>query len=233
MNKGNTYIFIYSVVMVIIVAAVLSTAAMLLKPYQDKNIMIEKKLNILSSVMDEKPEKKDVEMLYKERVTESFAINNKGEILEGIDAFDVDLKKEMRKSPEERALPVFIYSYQGNTNLIVPVIGKGLWGPIWGYVSFENDFNTIHGVSFDHKSETPGLGAEINTQWFMSPFKGKKIFDESGKFVSITVVKGGADPNSLHQVDGISGGTITSKALEKMLIDCIVSYESYFKSQNK
>ena len=100
---------------------------------------------------------------------------------------------------------------------------KDLWGPIWGYVSFQKGrncsqqdkphFNTIYGVMFDHKGETPGLGAEINQPFFMNPFRGKQIFDEKGDFVSVEVVKGGADPSSLHQVDAISGGTITSKGL--------------------
>lgn len=230
MNKGNLYIFIYSIVMVVIVAAVLASAAILLKPFQDENIELEKKQNILSSVMDTKPEKKDVDKLFEERIVESFTINVKGEKLEGINAFDIDLKKEMRKNPDQRALPLFVYSFEGEKYLVVPLMGKGLWGPIWGYMSFEKDLNTIHGVNFDHKSETPGLGAEINMKWFMDPFKGKKIFKE-GKFVSVTLVKGGADPDSDYEVDAISGGTITSKSLEKMLIDCLISYESYFKSQ--
>lgn len=119
--------------------------------------------------------------------------------------------------------------------------GKGLWGPIWGYVSFRKEehevagmphFNTIYGVMFDHKGETPGLGAEINQPFFMNPFRGKQIFDEKGVFVSVEVVKGVADPASLHQVDGISGGTITSKALQAMIDSCLVSYQSYFKMNN-
>ncbi len=112
---------------------------------------------------------------------------------------------------------------------MVPVRGKGLWGPIWGYMALESDLNTISGAVFDHKGETPGLGAEINTDWFQEPFTGKTIFDESGKFVSITVVKGGADPSDPHGVDGISGGTITSKGLEEMLADCLAGYVNHFQ----
>jgi Na+-transporting NADH:ubiquinone oxidoreductase subunit C len=125
--------------------------------------------------------------------------------------------------------------------IVIPVYGKGLWGPIWGYVSFHKEnitkqgmphFNTIYGVMFDHKGETPGLGAEINQPSFMLPFRGKKIFDKDGSFVSVEVVKGGADPSSLHEVDGISGGTITSKGLEAMLDSCLSSYQTYFKLNN-
>jgi Na+-transporting NADH:ubiquinone oxidoreductase subunit C len=85
---------------------------------------------------------------------------------------------------------------------------------------------------FDHKGETPGLGAEINQPFFMDPFNGKKIFNEQGEFVSVDVVKGGADPSSPHQVDAISGGTITSKGLEAMLDSSLISYQNFFKLNN-
>jgi Na+-transporting NADH:ubiquinone oxidoreductase subunit C len=138
-------------------------------------------------------------------------------------------------------LPAFEAKKGDSSFVVIPVYGKGLWGPIWGYVSFRKEdkvvdnqphFNTIYGVMFDHKGETPGLGAEINQPFFMDPFNGKKIFDDKGAFVSVKVVKGGADPSSLYQVDAISGGTITSKGLEAMLDSCLVSYQSFFKLKN-
>jgi Na+-transporting NADH:ubiquinone oxidoreductase subunit C len=85
------------------------------------------------------------------------------------------------------------------------------------------------GLIFDHQGETPGLGAEINTDWFQAPFVGKTLFNDAGEFVSIEVVKGGADPSNPHQVDAISGGTITSKGLEDMLKDCLTGYVAHFK----
>jgi Na+-transporting NADH:ubiquinone oxidoreductase subunit C len=148
------------------------------------------------------------------------------------DAFEVmlGLNAEIRKDREDRNYPVFVYSENGGQKkYVVPVRGKGLWGPIWGYVALAEDLNTISGAVFDHDKETPGLGAEINTDWFQEPFIGKTLFNEAGEFVSIQVVKGGADPSSQHQVDGISGGTITSKALEAMLIDCLTGYVAHFK----
>jgi len=140
----------------------------------------------------------------------------------------VVLRNEQKKKIEEQDLPVFrAFPDDGEKVLILPVEGKGLWGPIYGYVSLRSDLNTIYGVNFDHKGETPGLGAEINTTRFESMFKGKKLF-ENGKFVSIKVHKGGADPNDIHGVDAISGGTITSRGLEKMLFDCLSKYNDYF-----
>ncbi len=127
-------------------------------------------------------------------------------------------------------MPVFISSLEDTKQYIIPVYGKGLWGPIWGYVSLKDDLSTIYGANFAHKGETPGLGAEIDTKDFQSKFIGKEIFNEQSKFVSVSILKGGtADPDSKYEVDGISGGTITSVGVDDMLKDCLSSYEPYFK----
>ena len=140
------------------------------------------------------------------------------------------MSNELKKPAAKQILPVFIYVLNtGDSIFVVPLRGKGLWGPVWGYISFKNDFNTVYGVIFDHKGETPGLGAEINQDWLMKPFKGKQIFNAEGTLESITVVKGGAKPDDLHGVDAISGGTITSKGVQKMLFDNLTNYEAYFK----
>jgi Na+-transporting NADH:ubiquinone oxidoreductase subunit C len=91
--------------------------------------------------------------------------------------------------------------------------------------------NTIYGANFDHQGETPGLGAEISTPAFENPFIGKTIFDNSGKLVSITIAKVGQDAPAQHKVDGISGGTITSKGLEKMLLDDFSTYQEFLKKK--
>ncbi len=230
---SNTYIFVFSTIMVVIVAALLSTAAMVLQPLQEKNIEIQEKRNILSSIKI-KSNAKDAEELYKNYITGSFVINNVGEEQEGVDAFGIEMGSQMKKTLEQRSLPVFISSLDNGTKkYIVPVYGKGLWGPIYGFVAFNEDFNTIYGTVFNHKSETPGLGAEINTDLFEAQFADKKIFNKNGEFISIDLVKGGADPESLNEVDAISGGTLTSDGLEKMLYDCLGSYQTYFKNQMK
>lgn len=109
-------------------------------------------------------------------------------------------------------------------------VGMGLWAGVWGYVSVEGDYSTVAGASFAHKSETPGLGAEIATPLFTDQFPGKKILDEGGNFVSIRVVKPGSVPLDEHIVDGISGGTFTSKGVDEMLNRCLKVYSAYFKS---
>jgi len=234
---SNTYIFVFSLIMVTIVAVLLSFVATQLKPIQEMNVQIEKKQDVLRSVgqAENAAEAEDKNTFINEEfaryITESYVVDFKGNMVE-TDAFQVmlNLTAEIRKPREERNYPVFVYSEtDGSKKYVVPVRGKGLWGPIWGYVALEEDLNTIAGAVFDHKGETPGLGAEISTEWFQEPFRGKTIFNDAGEFVSIEVAKGGADPSNPHQVDAISGGTITSKALEEMLIDCLTGYVAYFK----
>ncbi len=230
-NFSNTYIFVFSAIMVILVAAVLSSATILLQPKQQKNIEIEKKRKILASIEVESTTK-NAEELYGKYIKEAYVVDINGERIEGVDAFGLSMKDEMRKPEEKRELPVYVGVLdEGKKEFIVPVRGTGLWGPIFGFVSLNDDFNTIFGTNFDHDSETPGLGAEITTQWFQDEFKGKKIFSEDGTFTSVKVVKGKVDPNSNNQVDAISGSTLTSKGLENMLYDCLNLYQAYFKKQ--
>lgn len=241
-NFSNTYIFLFSSVLVIVVAAVLSFVSESLRPFQQLNVEIEKKQDILRSVgqaqeyatVDNKNQY--ILDLYGKYIKTSVVINSKGELVEGRDAFEItkDLKNELAKPLEERGLPLFIYEDETQTRrFVVPLRGKGLWGPIWGYVSLNDDFTTIFGTVFDHQGETPGLGAEIREIWFQKEFQGKRIFDESGKFVSVEVLKGGTSDENLYGVDAISGGTITSKGLQYMLHDCLLPYENYFKSNMK
>ncbi len=228
--------------MVIIVATILSLASTALKPLQEKNLEIAKKTDILKSINKatelEKVKKKDkcIEEEYIKYIVDSYVIDVNGNKKEGVEAFTVDLKKELAKPKEDRNLAVFIAQLDnGDKKFIIPMRGKGLWGPIWGYIALNDDFNTIFGAVFDHEGETPGLGAEINTSWFQNSFKNKKIFNESGKFVSIKLYKGGKGSaenagDILHGVDAISGGTITSRGLEAMVKDNFGTYITYFKN---
>lgn len=232
-NFSNTYIFIFSIVMVVFVALLLSLAALQLKPFQDKNIEVEKKQNILASI-NIKSTPQDAVELYAKYITSDFVVNNKGEKQEGIKAFPVEMKAELSKKANDRELPVFVGTLDDGTNAyVVPLRGKGLWGPIWGYLSFKPDMNTVYGAVFDHQGETPGLGAEIATESFQKPFAGKQIFQDSTKFISIKVLKGGNTADNIHAVDAISGGTITSKGLEAMLDSCLIQYKPFFIQNHK
>jgi Na+-transporting NADH:ubiquinone oxidoreductase subunit C len=229
-RNGNVYTFIYASVMVIAVAAILSITAISLKPFQKKNIEIEKKQNILASV-NIAADAASAEKIYAEKIVNAYIVNAKGETVEG-DAFNVDLKKERAKTDvNERLLPVFECEIDGTVKYIFPVYGTGLWGPIWGYISLNSDMNTVYGATFDHEGETPGLGAEIATHGFQEQFAGKKIFDEQGNLTSITVAKSNETAPVEHKVDAISGGTITSKGLQKMLSDDLRTYKTFLESK--
>ena len=248
---SNGYIFRYASIMVIVVAALLSAAAILLQPAQERNIKIEKIQDILRSANIESTTS-NAEELYDKNIVKEILINSAGEEVSVYSdgkfekgnrrAFLVDLKAELKikeqlepgKSTQEPVYPIFICR-KGDENLyIIPLIGTGLWGPIWGNIALKADMSTIEGVTFGHKGETPGLGAEISTDIFTSHFPGKTIFDETGNFVSITVVKGGVSNSNInpsHGVDAISGGTITSNGVSDMLKDCLENYVLYFKNQ--
>jgi len=224
-NK-NSYTIAFATLLVVLVAALLSSASIGLKPFQSKNIEQEKKQNILKSVgIDITREEADVD--YDKYIKEELVINHLGEIQEG-SAFDVDLSKELRKDYKDQSYPLYIAEVDGEVKYIIPLRGKGLWGPVWGFISLEKDLNTVFAAVFDHKAETPGLGAEINRPFFQDPFKGKTIM-EDGKFVSIKVEKKGAN-GDIHKVDGISGGTITSDGVSDMIDERLSKYLPYFKS---
>lgn len=235
MNHSNTYIFIYSTVLVVVVAAILSLTATSLKPFQDKNKELEKKQDILKSV-GVITDASHAEELYAQYITETAVIQD-GKVVDG-DAFTIKLKAENAKALEERNLPIYTAEKNDSTFLIIPLRGKGLWGPVWGYMSILKQeggalaYNTVYGATFDHAGETPGLGAEISTLAFQNQFKGKQIFDQSGSFVSVQVLKGNSGASNPHAVDAISGGTITSTGVSDMIYDCIEGYQSYLKSLN-
>ncbi len=241
---SNAYIFKYATIMVILVAAILSTAAMLLKPFQEKNIKRAKMEGILASARLRPPSEKVLDK-YKEYIVVELLIDSSGNIISkyedgkfikgDIRPFDVDMKKQIYNANNNKhyVLPLFIAKVDHDSVYVVPLYGKGLWGPIWGNMALTKGFNEVYGVDFGHKSETPGLGAEINTMDFQEQFYGKTIFDPDGDFESIKVVKGGInrlpEEMRIHGVDAISGGTITSNGVSEMLNDCLKLYIPFVK----
>ena len=158
---------------------------------------------------------------------ESVALDMEGNIVEDVMADKIDLAQERKKPEAERVLPFFKYSAGGKDYYILSVRGKGLWDDIWGYVAVESDLRTIAGASFDHKGETPGLGAEIkDNPAFSRQFGGKKIYKD-GTYVSVGVIKGGAK-DLAYEVDGLSGATVTANGVDEMLYRGIKYYEPYF-----
>jgi Na+-transporting NADH:ubiquinone oxidoreductase subunit C len=226
--NSNAYTYTFATVMVVVVAVLLSGASLGLKSKQSANVSQEKKQSILASIGIEK-DRSESDVAFNQFVKQSLTLQGGKVISEDASAaFDIDMAAAVKKSNMDRQVPLYVAEKDGETFYIVPMRGKGLWGPVWGYLALESDGNTVVGATFDHKSETPGLGAEITTPMFTDQFPGKKI-SEAGMFQSISVVKAGTS-NGDYMVDGISGGTITSNGVNDMLADCLAPYASYFKN---
>ncbi len=225
-RESNSYTFIYASALVVVVATLLSITAIKLKPRQDENIRVAKMIDILKSV-NIASTADDATTKYKAFIKETFIVNTAGQKMEG-EAFEVNMKEELTKERSQRQMPVYVCTLDnGEKKYILQVRGKGLWGPLWGYIAVNNDKTSIYGATFSHKSETPGLGAEIENDDFQAQFKEKKIM--RGGNIAFEITKGGAKPGDDNAVDAISGGTITSKGVEDMLIDCLGAYESFLK----
>ncbi len=230
-TNTNSYTLIYAVIMTLVVAILLAGVATSLRPIQAVSEALDKKNSILQAVLPDVT-KDQAEQLYKERITEIVVAENGSEV-SGKSAFDIELKKEYRKAGADRSMPVYMYKDGQEMTYIMPLHGAGLWDEIWGYVAIDKDFKTIKGVSFDHKGETPGLGAEIkDASWFKSQFIGKKLTDASGKY-QLKVLKGKGNKLTEGTVDGISGATITGDGVGDMIEKGYGSYSAYFKSKGR
>lgn len=191
---SDRYIFRYIIILVLIVSVLLSGAAMLLKPYQDRNVKNEQRINILKAAGITGVDNKNAEQLYKQHCTAELLINEDGEI------------------SDNGTLPLYIID---NQICVIPMHGNGLWGPIWGYIGLSKDFSTVVGAVFDHKSETPGLGAEITTEGFRSQFSGREM-QHNGDNLSV-------------EVDAIAGATRTSDGVKDMIKNVLKAYKPYIE----
>ncbi|MDX1604003.1 MAG: NADH:ubiquinone reductase (Na(+)-transporting) subunit C, partial [Salinimicrobium sediminis] len=216
-TNSNSYTFIFAIVMVIVVGVVLAFAATSLQPMQYENARQEKMQNILATV-GVQTDRAGAEALFNEYIKEQIVLNNEGQEKEGVNAFDVDLAKEIKRTPEEQNFPLYIAEVEGETYYIIPLRGAGLWNAIFGYISLQEDVNTIKGAVFDHLGETPGLGAEITQEWFRQRFTDEKIFNDNGELIGVSVVKGNTSTSKDdNKVDAISGATITGDGVSDMI----------------
>ncbi len=235
--------------MTVIVAVVLAGLSSLWKEASKKNEAIFNKRSILMAVkselggVDPKTMPDDDVLAIFDQQVKQLALDMDGNQLTAEDvansgykggrAEDIDMAKEKKKPEAERILPLFIFNSDKGQFYILSVRGSGLWDDIWANVALKSDFNTVAGAAFDHKGETPGLGAEIkDNAAFYNQFAGEKIFDADGNFVSVDVVKGGAKPNDIHAVDGLSGATVTADGVAEMLERGIGYYLPYIKEKS-
>jgi len=237
MNRdSNAYTFLFATLMVLVVASALAITASSLKDLQSANVRKEKMQNILATIGVES-DREQAEELYKKYITAELSLTNSGGVDQEISAFEIKLNNELKKPVSEQRFPIYEADVEGEKYYIVPLRGAGLWNAIWGYIALEEDKNTIKGAVFDHVGETAGLGAEITQQWFQDRFLGEKVFDTKGNLVGINVSKTNNDPKDLdkddHEVDAISGATITGDGVTDMILERLTHYLPYLKAEDQ
>ena len=237
---SNNYTLFFVFIVTVVLGTMLSFTKDSVKDLQDKNLKADVQKTILRSLnFDESL------LLTNESIEETFkssidakCVNVEGEIVE-CNIEEVDIEKN------EDTLPIYIRMDNDEVQgIAIPIAGKGLWSTIFGYIALNPDTDSVLGIQFYKHGETPGLGGEVEKKWFTDnfvnhPFKQpngeiqyipKKIRDKSGKIVSIKVVKGGVDysesnTSSIHQVDGISGATVTADGVTDFLLEDLLRYE--------
>jgi Na+-transporting NADH:ubiquinone oxidoreductase subunit C len=242
----NSYTILFAVVMVLVVGSLLAGVAQGLRGKIKLNERYEKQQNILYAMgVHNNQGSGDVSFIPTDKVEAEFATYVKKQLVfqgdnvtEDNDAYLIDIKKEQTLAKDgvyKRRLPLFVGEKEGETYYVVPMRGKGLWDAIWGFVALDKDF-VVRGVFFDHKGETPGLGAEIKQRYFMDDFTGEKIMGE-GSFKGISVAKGNNDPvNKIkddNEVDALAGATITGDGVTAMLKKDLRMYLPYLETLNK
>lgn len=256
-TDSNVYTILFAVAMVLVVGALLAFTASSLKPTITENERIEKQQNILYAMgINENDESSanfvtttEAPELFTQKVSEQLVLESKdGEIIRqmtrkefmvannGKEPYLINIKKQKSnaKSGEVRKLPLFIgNNKEGKKVYVAPIYGKGLWDAIWGYVAVDENM-VIQGAYFDHKGETPGLGANIKQRYFMDDFEGEHLLSENGVFKGVTVAKGNADPKNTNktdnEVDAIAGATITGDGVTAMIKNDLKLYKPYFDS---
>jgi Na+-transporting NADH:ubiquinone oxidoreductase subunit C len=236
-TDSNSYTIIFSVIMVVVVGSLLAFFANFTKDLRVKNDQVKAQIDILSAIGVESDRSNATEM-FTQYIKEQKVIAGT-EVSDDEKAYLIDIKKEMdgAKKGNVQRLPLFVAEKDGKTLYILPVRGNGLWDAIWGYIALNDDLKTINGVYFDHKAETPGLGANITESFFTDDFKGEYLYDASGNFKGIEISKSNGDPNNEdktdNQVDAISGATITGNGVGAMINSGIRAYLPYFETLKK
>jgi len=234
----NSYTVIFAVVMVLAVGSLLAFTAMSLKPAITENERFEKQQNILYAMgINENVEGSvnfvptdKVEAEFSKYIKEQLVIQN-GKIEKDSSAYLINLKQELAKDMSERKLPLFVGEKEGKDYYIIPMYGKGLWDAIWGFIALDENY-VVQGVYFDHKGETPGLGANIKERYFMDDFTGEEIMSGT-EYEGITVAKGNNDPLNERKddgkVDALAGATITGNGVTAMINSTVKLYIPYLK----
>jgi Na+-transporting NADH:ubiquinone oxidoreductase subunit C len=235
MESSNKYIITFIIIMTVVAAVSLAGIRELTLSTSTKNEEIFSKRSVLLTVNDYLGKGLNVNNLSDDAVLKMFneqveqvVLNLDGEVVPNLLAEKIDLSVEKKKAEADRLLPLFVFKNEKEKFYILSVRGSGLWDEIWGNIAVKSDLNTIAGVTFDHKGETPGLGAEIkDNPTFPGQFIGKQIFKDGE--VAVLVRKGGSQDKT-YEVDGISGATITCDGVTEMLQRGIAYYLPYLET---
>ena len=233
-TDSNGYTIVFAIVMVVVVGFLLAFFANFTQELRDKNEKVKKKIDVLNSIGIQST-RANADTLFDTYIKEQYVINGTKANADQT-AYLIDLKKEQDKLKNGKIpnLPLFIADVKGEQVYIIPVRGNGLWDAIWGYVALNKDLKSIYGVYFDHRGETPGLGANITEAYFTDDFKGEMLYDKDGNFKSVEISKTNGDPNNNdkldNQVDALSGATITGNGVGAMLKKGMKLYLPYFKT---
>tara|TARA_S200000501_G_scaffold26621_1_gene22911 strand:- start:4974 stop:5723 length:750 start_codon:yes stop_codon:yes gene_type:complete len=244
-TEKNTYTLLFAVGLVIIVGTLLAAIDSSLKDKIRINKILEKQQNILYAIGINENEGNSVKFIAADKAEQEFnkyvtkQIYIQGdEVIEDDKAYLIDVKKQKALAKDrtyKRKLPLFIAEKDGRNLYVAPIRGKGLWDAIWAYVSVDEDM-VIRGIYFDHKAETPGLGANIKQRFFMDDFIGESLLDSQGSFKGVTVSKTNLDPKNEdkydNEVDAIAGSTITGDGVTAMIRSDLSLYQPYFNSLN-
>ena len=244
-TEKNTYTLLFAVGLVVIVGTLLAAIDSSLKDKIRTNKILEKQQNILYAIGINENEGNSVNFIAADKAEQEFnkyitkQIYIQGDqVIEDDKAYLIDVKKQkaLAKDPShKRKLPLFIANKDGRNLYVAPIRGKGLWDAIWAYVSVDENM-IIRGIYFDHKAETPGLGANIKQRFFMDDFIGESLLDTQGNFKGVTVSKTNLDPKNEdkydNEVDAIAGSTITGDGVTAMIRSDLSLYQPYFNSLN-
>jgi Na+-transporting NADH:ubiquinone oxidoreductase subunit C len=228
-TNNNAYTVIYASVVVIVVAFLLAFVSKVLEPQSKANERIDKKKQILASLNIRDLNNSEVESTYRKVIIADEIIKTDGSVVATGKQQDKDGFAVTMKEIAPNRLPVYVCKVKGDTKYVFPLIGKGLWGSIWGYISVNSDLKTVFGSYFSHESETAGLGARITEVGFQNEFVGKKIYKDGSTSVDLKVVKNGKVKDQMVECDGISGATLTSNGVNSMLQQCLGNYKTFLK----
>ncbi|MCA8948325.1 MAG: NADH:ubiquinone reductase (Na(+)-transporting) subunit C [Planctomycetes bacterium] len=241
MNKNsNGYVLGFAVAVCVAVSTGLAITANALKATQEAAAEFDRQKNVMIAAglcaADDPRPRAELEQLYADRVTESVVDTETGKVTTEKKPAEI---KDLDEAGQRRFRVVATTKDAAGKleAVVLPISGRGLWSTLYGYLALDADKNHVRGITFYKHGETPGLGGEVENPQWQAQWRGKTIFDDSGKLVSVRVKKGQVDDEipaeKKHAVDGLSGATITSNGVTRFVAADLAAFEDYLKNQKQ